>query len=68
MEDVADVEIGQAVVERHSETRHVGCAETSHAPTVEKITGIGHGLRVSVGGQEIQAIRELLSQNAEREP
>ena len=59
MNDVADVERSQAVVERNSGAGNIRSPEALRAPAVEQITGVGTRLRPSVGRQETQAICEL---------
>src|ERR1700687_859732 len=62
MENVANIEIRQAIVKGHSETGNVRRAETNipNAPSVEQVAGVGHGLGPRVGKQEVQPTGELL--------
>src|SRR5438309_7569647 len=52
MEDVAHVEVRQAIVERHSEARHPGRAVARNAASVEQVTRIRHRLGIRISEKE----------------
>src|SRR5579859_2910870 len=60
MENVANIEVRQTIIEGHAESRYARRAETRYAAAIQQVAGVSHGLGVGVSEEEVQAIGELL--------